>query len=143
MVILDAEFLVPAVRAAGIGQLAIVAISFGVPRALRWGEDLLSLRPLNRQVFFTYAGYIFVTNLCLGLLSTIAPHLLVEKTTLAMLVCSYITAYWGARFLIQIFYFDRSDAPKGPLYKFADIALTAGFLGLTAIYGLCIARQLG
>ena len=60
---------------------------------------------------------------------------------MALLVCLFIAVYWGARFLIQIFYFDRSDAPSGPLYKFADVALTALFVGLTTVYGLCVASH--
>ena len=43
--------------AAGVGQLALVAASLAIPRALRWPEDLARLRPLTRQVFWTYAGY--------------------------------------------------------------------------------------
>jgi len=48
--------------AAGLGQLAIVLASIAIPRALHWREDLAALRPLTRQVFWTYAGYISTTN---------------------------------------------------------------------------------
>ena len=53
----------PLVVAAGVGQLVLVAASLAIPRALRWPEDLAKLRPLTRQVFWTYAGYIWATNL--------------------------------------------------------------------------------
>ncbi|MEJ7638990.1 MAG: hypothetical protein WKF75_13725, partial [Singulisphaera sp.] len=95
--------------------LGLVAASLAIPRALRWPEDLAKLRPLTRQVFWTYAGYIWSTNLAFGLVSTLAPGWLLDRSPLAGSVCGFITAYWGARVLIQFAYFDRSDAavPSG------------------------------
>ena len=39
----------------------------------------VALRPLLRQVFWTYAAYIWFTNLCFGLVSALAPHWLLER----------------------------------------------------------------
>ena len=58
--------------AAGVGQLILCSASLAIPRVLRWPEDLARLRPLTRQVFWTYAGYIWATNLSFGLISTLA-----------------------------------------------------------------------
>lgn len=121
--------------AAGVGQLILAAASLAIPRVLRWPDDLARLRPLTRQVFWTYAGYIWATNLSFGLVSALAPGWLLDGTPLAGAVCGYIAAYWGARVVIQFVYFDRSDAPKGPLYTLAEAALVALFVGLTCVYG--------
>ena len=102
--------------AAGAGQLVLVAASLAIPRVLRWPEDLARLRPLTRQVFWTYAGYIWATNLSFGLVSAFAPGWLLDRSPLAGAVCGFIAAYWGARLVIQFTYFDRSDAPQGPLF---------------------------
>ena len=120
---------------AGIGQLALALGSLAVPRVLRWSEDTARLRPLTRQVFWTYASYIWVTNVVFGLLSTWAPSLLLDRSPLARLVAGYITAYWGARLLVQFFYFDRSDAPSGAFFKAAEVLLVTLFALLTAVYG--------
>lgn len=120
---------------AGLGQLALALGSLAIPRVLRWGADTAKLRPLTRQVFWTYAGYIWVTNILFGVLSTFAPDLLLDRTPLARAVSGYITAYWGARVLVQFFYFDRSEAPPGVLFKMAEVALTTLFVVLTAVYG--------
>lgn len=105
---IDLEMLV---RLGGIGQVILAAGSLAIPGVLGWKEDTAKLRPLTSQVFWTYAGYIWTTNVCFGLISTFGPRLLLDHTPLAGLVCGYITAYWLARVVIQFTYFDRSAAP--------------------------------
>ena len=123
------------VVAAGAGQLVLVVASLAIPRVLRWPEDLARLRTLTRQVFWTYAGYIWATNLSFGLLSAFEPDWLLDRSPLAGAVCGFIAAYWGARVVIQFAYFDRSDAPRGRRYALAEAALVALFVGLTLVYG--------
>src|SRR5262245_28399545 len=60
------------IRLAGLGQVVLVAGSLAVPRVLGWRRELAGLRPLTRQVFWTYAGYILTTNLVFGLVSALA-----------------------------------------------------------------------
>lgn len=114
---------------AGAGQIVLVLASLAIPFVLSWREDLARVKPLTRQVFWTYAGYIWVTNLCFGLVSVLAPHVLLDGSTLARIVCGYIAAYWGARLAIQFFYFDRI-----PGQKLAEAALTLLFVSLTGVY---------
>jgi hypothetical protein len=120
---------------AGLGQLVLGAASLALPRILRWSDDTAKLRPLTRQVFWTYASYIWVTNICFGLLSTFASDWLLDGSPLARVVTGYITAYWGFRVLVQFFYFDRSEAPPGAFYKLAEVALVGLFFFLTFVYG--------
>ena len=129
--------------AAGVGQLILIAASLAIPRVLRWPEDLARLRPLTRQVFWTYAGYIWATNLSFGLLSTFAPGWLLDATPLAGAVCGFIATYWGARVAIQFVYFDRDDAPKGPLFAVGEVLLVGLFVALTVVYGGLAARAFG
>ena len=63
-----------AVIAAGAGQLLLAAGSLAIPRVLRWREDVARLRPLTRQVFWTYAWYIWTTNVCFGGLRNCDNH---------------------------------------------------------------------
>ncbi len=119
---------------AGLGQLALAVGSLALPRLLHWKDDTAKLRPLTRQVFWTYAGYIWVSNICFGLLSLCAPEWLLDGTPLARAVSGYIAAYWGARILVQFFYLDRSQAPPGAFYKLAEVALVGLFTFSTAVY---------
>lgn len=120
---------------AGIGQLALALGSLAIPRVLGWAEETRALRPLTRQVFWTYAGYIWSAHVCFGLLSALAPDALLERTLLAGLVDLFIALWWGARLAIQFAWFDRSARPPGAQYVLAEVGLVTMFISCTAIYG--------
>jgi hypothetical protein len=128
---------------AGVGQLILIVGSLAIPGVLRWGEETAKLRPLTRQVFWTYAAYIWTTNLCFGLISVLAPHWLLDQSPLAGAVTGFMAVYWGSRLAIQFLYFDRTDAPPGLNFRFAEIALVGLFLFLTLVYGSVTAFNLG
>lgn len=131
-------------RVAGVGQIVLIIASLGIPRVLRWRADTGRLRPLTRQVFWTYAGYIWATNLCFGLVSALAPQWLVDRRTpLAAAVTGFITAYWLARLLIQFLYFDRSDVPPGAGPRAAEVGLVGLFIFLVLVYAWATAFNLG
>jgi hypothetical protein len=127
------------VLVAGVAQLVLIVASLAIPRVLRWGEDTARLRPLTRQIFWTYAGYIWATNLCFGLLSALAPQWLLDRSPLAGAVSGYIAAYWAARLLLQFVYLDRRDVPPGVWPRLAEVALVALFLYLAVVYGCVVA----
>lgn len=121
--------------AAGVAQIVLAIASLAIPRVLRWSEQTAALRPLTRQVFWTYAGYIWFSNLCFGLVSACLPASLVAGTPLATAVTGFVTVWWGARLVIQFAYFDRTDAPAGIGYRAAEAALVLLFVCLVLIYG--------
>lgn len=127
---------------AGLGQLILVVGSLSIPKVLKWEEETSKLKPLTRQVFWTYAGYIWATNLCFALVSLISPPSLIEKSFLATAVTIYIFAYWLARVIIQFTWFDRSDTPKGLKYAIAEVLLVGLFIGLTLVYGWAVVTNL-
>jgi hypothetical protein len=127
--------LVSWVFAAGVSQIVLIVASLAIPRVLRWREETAKLRPLTRQVFWTYAGYIWATNLCFGLVSTFLPAALLDGSPLAAAVTAFIAFYWGARLVIQFTYFDRSDVPHGWHVRLAEAGLVALFLFLALVYG--------
>jgi hypothetical protein len=127
---------------AGAGQLLLAAGSLAIPRVLRWSDDLSRVRPLIRQIFWTYAGYIWATNVSFGLLSLLAPAALCDGSTLAVAVSGFIAIYWLARIVIQFAYFDRSAAPPGLQFKIAEAGLVVLFVALTSIYGWALAVNL-
>jgi hypothetical protein len=127
---------------AGVGQLVLIVASLAIPFVLRWREDTAKLRPLTRQVFWTYSIYIWATNLSFGLVS-LKPAWLLDGSPLAACVTGFITAYWVGRVLIQFFYFDRTDAPPGLHVKLAEVALVALFVYLSVVYGLACAVNIG
>jgi len=123
-----------AVWAAGLGQIALVLASPAIPRVLHWREEMAKVGPLTRQIFWTYAGYIWITNLCFGLLSALAPDLLLDRSPLAGAVSSFMAVYWGARLVIQFAVLDRSNAPAVWVCRLAEAGLVSLFVFLTLVY---------
>lgn len=127
---------------AGFGQLALIVASLAIPSVLGWREDTAKLRPLTRQVFWTYAAYIWCTNLAFGLVS-LRPAWLLDRSPLAAAVTGFIAAYWIGRIGIQFFYFDRRDAPDGIAVRLAEVALVGLFVFLAAVYGAALLFNVG
>ena len=119
---------------AGLSQLGLAVGSALIPAVLGWREETRRLSDLTRSVFWTYAGYILGTNLCMGLLSVMRPEWLLDGSGLARSVCAYITLYWGVRLSIQLVSF-RKHAPAGRLFLWAEGGLSLLFLGWTVLYG--------
>ena len=128
---------------AGLAQLAIALGSLAIPATLDWSSDVAKLRPLTRQVFWTYAGYIWTTNVFFGIVSICFPTELSSGNNIAVALSMFIAIYWGARVIIQFTYFDRSDAPSGLQYMIAEILLVGTFISLTTIYGYSVWTNLG
>src|SRR3954447_26977464 len=108
------ELLPVAIRIAGFVQLAIAASSLFIPRVLGWRRDVARLQPLTARVFWTYAGYIFSTNVAFGLLSALMPARLAEHSPLAIAVTAFMAMYWLSRLVIQFAFFDRVEAANAP-----------------------------
>jgi hypothetical protein len=129
---------------AGFAQVGLVIGSLSIPRLLNWRSELAKVQPLIKQMFWTYAAYILVVNLCFGLISIFDFKDLSNGSTLAIICDGFIAAYWISRVLIQFFYFDRTGFPKGNWYAAGEIVLVALFifLGLVYSYAGCHNYQL-
>ncbi len=72
------EYLIWALKLAGLAQLALVAGSVAIPKCLDWKGGLAGLMPLLRQMFWAYAIYISAI-LCTAMLILGLPYLFGEK----------------------------------------------------------------
>jgi hypothetical protein len=123
------------IQIAGASQIALSIGSLAIPKLLNWKGELNNVSKLISQMFWTYAGYILVINVCFGLVSLFGSEDLLAKSFLAKCVTAFIFFYWFVRILIQFFYFDTTGAPKGFIYKLGEIALVGLFVFLSVVYG--------
>lgn len=129
------DFTLKAVMAfSGLAQLALALSSLAIPSVLNWKFELSKVQPLIRQLFWTYAAYILVINMCFGLLSYFAAEKLLDGSFLATVLSGFIAVYWISRVLIQFLYFDRASFPKGKIYQLAEAVLVLLFLILSVFY---------
>ncbi|HET8772458.1 MAG TPA: hypothetical protein VFP80_01655 [Thermoanaerobaculia bacterium] len=125
---------------AGAAQLGIAVSSLLIPRLLGWRAETAQLKPLTRQVFWTYASYILGIHVAFGLLALLAPALLLDGSALARAVCGFIAVYWLVRLTLQFVAFDRSVAAGRPLFRFAEAAYVSTFAYLVLVYGATAVR---
>src|SRR5579871_4678033 len=116
---------------AGAAQITLSLGSLITPRLLNWRDALSKTRPLIKQMFWTYAAYILIINLCFGLVSVFVTDELLSGSQLAIAVTGFIAVYWTVRVLIQFFYFDRTDFPKGKWYMAGEASLVGLFISLS------------
>jgi hypothetical protein len=121
-------------RFAGLAQIALVIGSFAIPRILNWRGELAKVQTLIKQMFWTYAAYILVINLCFGLVTVFCYQELSGGSRLATLLDAFIAVYWISRVLIQFFYFDRAAFPNGLWHKLGEMVLVSLFVFLSIVY---------
>lgn len=118
----------------GILHIVLGVGSSIIPKVLQWNKELTNVQPLIRQMFWTYAAYILVINLCFGLVSIFGTDELLNHSFLAKSITFFIGMYWFTRIGIQFFYFDKTAAPKGLIFTVGEIALVALFVLFTGVY---------
>lgn len=129
------ETLILLLRGAGVGHFLVAFASLFVPRELGWSHDLAKVKPINRQIFTTYAGYILSINALFGLLALFGAPWLLERTPLAACVTGFIAAYWGVRVILQFTYYDRKSAPHELKHKLAEAFFIILFTAFTLTFG--------
>jgi hypothetical protein len=133
---MDGNFIFAAIVLAGIAQIALVIGSFVIPVVLNRKNELAKVQLLIKQMFWTYAAYILVINLCFGLLSVFAANELLNGSLLSLLICGFIAVYWISRVLRQYLYSDRVSFPQGKLNTTGEAALVGLFIYLSIVYSL-------
>jgi hypothetical protein len=118
-----------------VAQLAVASSSVFIPKLLGWHEETKLLRPLTRQVFWTYSRYILGINTSFGLLALLAPHLLLDGSPRARLGCAFIAVYWTVRVTLQFAVYDRSVVTR-PLFRFAEAAYVCAFVYSAVVYAM-------
>ena len=130
-------------KLAGWAQITLIIGSLGIPTVLEWRSKLSGLSTLTRQMFWVYSFYIWVTNLCFGLVSAFGAQHLLDSSPLATCVTGFIFGYWFIRMIVQWTYFDISEIPQTGFTIAARWALEILFMGLMLIYLACVLANLG
>lgn len=119
---------------AGLAQIALVLGSLAIPKILNWRGELAKVNLLIKQMFWVYAAYILVINLCFGLISVFAFRDLTNGSKLALLINGFIAVYWISRVWIQFLYFDRASFPAGKWNRLGEVVLVTVFVFLSIVY---------
>lgn len=126
----------------GVGQVVMMAAVIPLPRWLDWRAETAKLGKVTRQVFWIYAGYIFATNIFIGLLTLAFAEELTNATTMSAALTGFMFLYWAVRLVLQLFVIDTEAAPEGILFVVGEKLLALSFLFFTATYGWALVHNL-
>lgn len=137
------EFLEYGLWLSGVGFALLVVASFWIPVILGWKEKLAGLTPLMRELFWTYAAYVFANHVFFAVLSLGFRDWLLSGTPAAGAMSAFITLWWTVRVYLQFFGFDLSEVEDTPVNRVAKHLLTLLFVYLMIFFGILTWWNLG
>ena len=115
---------------AGVGHFCVLIASFQVPARLHWKEDLRHLTPFNRKLMWVYGGFTVFTIVSFGILMLALHSELLRGDRAALALALFIGIYWTLRIVVEFFYYDLADWPRGRGLVAGRILLTLLFVYL-------------
>ena len=122
----------------GILHFVILIASALTPRVLDWRENLATLHPFLRRLFWVYGAFIVLVIISFGTLTLFRTDELASATPLARSVCAMIAIFWLSRLGVQFFVFDARPFLTSAFRRVGYHGLTILFSALVFIYG-CVA----
>jgi hypothetical protein len=119
----------------GLLHFVILIASALTPRVLDWRENLATLHPFLRRLFWVYGCFIVLTIVSFGTLTLACANELAAGDALARAVCAMIAIFWLARLVVQFFVFDARPFLTTAFRRVGYQGLTLLFLALVFIYG--------
>ncbi|MGE9268030.1 MAG: hypothetical protein ACQKBY_08030 [Verrucomicrobiales bacterium] len=129
------EILQSALLLAAWAQGLLCVGSLAIPRVLGWREKTAVLTPLMRQMWWTYAAYVWMSHVFFALVSLALRDWFVAGSLAALCLSGFIFAWWLVRLVLQFAAFDLAEIPPTPFNRAAEWLLTLLFIALTAVYG--------
>ncbi len=127
---------------AGAGHFCVLIASFQVPSRLGWKEDLVKLTPFNRKLFRVSCAFIVLTIIAFGTLTLLLHAELMRGDRAALGLAAFIAVFWTLRILVDCFYYEHADWPKGRQFVIGHLLLTLLFVALAATYWTVLAWNL-
>lgn len=128
---------------AGFGFTLLVIASFWIPGILGWKEKLAGLTPLMRELFWTYAVYVFASHCLFAILTLGFRDWLLSGTPAAAVMSGFMCMWWTVRVYLQFFGFDLSEVKDTRLNRIAKHLLTLLFLYLMIFFAILLWWNLG
>ena len=105
MTLTSPDALLVHLRIVGVVMMWLVLVNLYVPHRFQWREEMTRLSLLNRQVFTAHNLFLILTLVLFGLLLLVLGDALLEPTRLSRAVLAGLTVFWGARMLMQWWFY--------------------------------------
>jgi len=124
---------------AGLLQIGIAAANFPLSWLLRFGREHCRLTPIVRQIHEVHHVYIVALLVVFGAISLAFPDELAGGSGMGRFFSAVLAVFWGARLLVQRFYYDRVFLRN---HRAGDVAFSLVFTFLTGVYAASAAGAL-
>jgi hypothetical protein len=127
---------------AGVALLILAFAHVFFEKRFHWQEELVSLSPFNRQMFYVHNFFITLVIGYIGALSFCGTNLLIEKSPLASYISGAIAFFWLCRWCVQFFFYDVSLWRGKKFETLAHILFGLIWTYLVFTYGWAFSRQI-
>lgn len=124
---------------AGVLQLVIAAANLPLTWILRCGREHRRLTPIVRQIHEVHHVFIVALLVVFGAITLVFPDELAGGAGLGRFLSLVLAVFWGARLLVQRFYYDRFFLRN---HRAGDVAFSLVFAFLTGVYAASAAGAL-
>jgi hypothetical protein len=137
------DVLIPCIRVAGIGLLALAVLQVPIARRQNWRGEASRMSPFNASVFLVHAFFIGVVLVAMGLPCVLDPTVFLDHGNASAWASGSMSVFWVLRLWVQWFVYDRRLWRGKRLETVLHWWFTLVWLFLTGLFGLCAVRVLG
>ena len=137
------ELLDIGLQLAGWFLVILCLASFWIPKALGWKEKLAGLTPLMKELWWTYAIYVWGSHVFFAVMALGYRDWLLGGGGAAAAMAGFICLWWSVRLYLQFFGFDLAEVADTLLNRIAKHLLTLLFMALVIVFGALVAWNLG
>lgn len=131
----------PCLRIAGAGLVLLAILHAPMARRLRWREEAARMSEFNAMVFRVHNFFICVVLVGMGLPCLIEPAVLLERSRAGAWGAWSLCVFWAARLYCQHCVYPSSAWRDRRLETVLHWWCTLVWTFLTALFGVCAARQ--
>ena len=131
-------FLLLNLRIVGLMMAGLAVLNLFVPKRFHWQEEMARLSLLNRQIFQAHSLFLILTLGLLAALLLACGRDLLEPTRLARAILIGLTIFWGARMLMQWFYYSPATWRGNPLHTAMHYTFSAMWIYITGVFGTAV-----
>lgn len=129
--------IIPFLWAAGVLHVLLVVANFWLPRMIRLHENLERLDGFVRELFLVQNAYIRLVLLAFAGLCFLFASDLSGATALGQACSGFMAFFWGARVLVQLFFYDRALKRQHPVF---NLTFLGAFIYLASTFTLAALR---
>lgn len=111
------------------------------PSYFNWSGELEQVSLLTRQIFWVHNFFIVLLLLMQALLLVGFPRLLTRPSPAGLALAIGLLVFWGARLLMQLFYYDVSHWLGKVFESAVHFGLTGAIASMTVVFTLAVRGQ--